>query len=83
MSETPVFEYTGMIAIKGRGVAYIGPAPFDFGDDTIGRTVLVDGKERTISSFERWSRMLSFERWSRMPRKGEMTSLLFEPPRAA
>lgn len=74
MSETPVFEYTGMIAIKGRGVAYIGPAPFDFGDDTIGRTVLVDGKERTISSFERWSRM---------PRKGEMTSLLFEPPRAA
>jgi hypothetical protein len=74
VNETPVFEYTGTFEIKGRGTAYIGPAPFDFSDDTNGKVVLVDGVERTIRSFERGHRA---------PRKGEITSLLFadeKPP---
>jgi len=75
VTEPPAFEYVDKFEIKGRGTAYSGPAPFDLDRGSVGKVVMVDGKERTIAGFERFNRN---------PRKGEPTSLLFsDEPRSS
>lgn len=47
-----VLEYSKMVTIMGRGDIYLAPMPFSSTAECIGKSVLIDGEERTISGIE-------------------------------
>ncbi len=69
-----VFDYVETFELTGRGTVYVGPCPWDdcVRATTKGRTVLVDGMERTVTGIDAYAKVPE-------PRLGEIIGLALAP----